>query len=539
MFNFGSGGSMSRAFKLTFVLAIAAVVSFCGMGYELLVIRLLSGVSGDSVFSQSATAGCFLLALGFGAFLYGRWIRSFSWLILIRVETALSIIAVVSLPIISMMSIYVTSKPRLILYSQLITFVIGTLSGFELPALMDAAKGLTNRWFGSVLAANYFGALAASIAIPLWLLPMSGIYFCGWSLALLSSMVACGVFFRRASFKPQIFWAPLALSIFLPSYAARYQGQFEQFYLKSFYYAAPASFTLQNLRSTLLTHQSLPTVRRFSTPYQDIDIVKDDFRIFGYDSSENFHLFIDQHKQFGSVTETIYHDTIIHGGINLAAHVPEEILIIGGGDGLMVRELLKYPEVKAITLVELDPEMIHLAKDYAPLRQLNADSLRSTKVKIEIADGFTYMRDQSKTFDAIFIDLPHPISTDLSRLYSFEFYSFVIRRLKPHGFMILDFPFDGIVKSSPPGSNNREAARHVYSAIQQAGFSSNAVFGSWETFLIARAEPSQFHFDYETLSPHVKDASVFNLTLMNLHEPVVTPNTIFKPITLKPANGGS
>jgi hypothetical protein len=105
--------------------------------------------------------------------------------------------------------------------------------------------------------------------------------------------------------------------------------------------------------------------------------------------------------------------------------------------------------------------------------------------------------------------------------------------------MILDFPFDGIVKSSPPGSNNREAARHVYSAIQQAGFSSNAVFGSWETFLIARAEPSQFHFDYETLSPHVKDASVFNLTLMNLHEPVVTPNTIFKPITLKPANGGS
>ncbi len=530
---------MSRVFKFAFVLIVATLVSFCGMGYELLIIRLLSSVSGDSVLSQSLTAGCFLLALGFGAYLYGQWVRVFSWRVLIRIEVALSLLAIVALPMIAMTSIYVTSHTRLIVYAQMMTILIGTLSGFELPALMDAAKPLSRRWFGSVLAANYVGALFASLILPMWMMPSLGLYFSGWVLALLSSLVACSLFFRSFDLRPRPIWVGLLASIVLPPIATSHQRDFEQFYLKSYYYVAPASFTWENLKATLRTHRTLPVVQRVSTPYQDIDIVKDDFSVFGLDRSDGFHLFIDQHKQFGSSTERIYHDTIIHGGINLAGRVPERVLIIGGGDGLMARELFKYPAVKAITLVELDPEMIRLATTYAPLRDLNQRVFENKRLKVEIADGFTWLRDARETYDAIFVDLPHPISTDLSRLYSTEFYTFVRRRLNPRGVMILDFPFDGIVKSSAPGTTNRETARAVYSAMSAAGFQSNAVFGSWETFVIARAEPSDFDFNYETLSPHVSDESAFNLTMMRLSEPAVAPNTIFKPVTLKATNGGS
>ena len=530
---------MSRASSLIFIFVVTLAVAFCGIGYELLIIRLLTSLSGDSVLSQSLTAGCFLLALGIGAFLYGKWRRSFSWEFLIWIEISITFIAIFALPIIGVVSIYVHSPTKLVIGAQSITLILGTLCGFELPALMEAAKPWTRKWFGGVLAANYIGALAGAIVVPLILLPFAGLYLSAWILSLISAATAVVIFIRQARFKPRWIWIPLFTALFFPGLATRYQDAFEQFYLKSYYYVAPGEFSLKNLRETLRDHAYLPRVQRFSTPYQDIDIVKDDLRFFGFETSDNFHLFIDQHKQFGSSTESIYHDTIVHGSLNLARSVPGDVLIIGGGDGLMVREFLKYPEVKSITLVELDPEMIRLAKDYLPLMNLNQNSLSSPKVHVELADGFTWLRDTHRQFDAIFVDLPHPVSTDLSRLYSYEFYHFVRRRLSAKGFLVFDFPVDGILKSSPPGTNNRRALIATLKAIDSAGFKSVAAFGSWESFLIAKSEPFEFKFDYDLLSAHVGDSSIFNLTLRKPIETTGEANSIFKPVVLKPVGGGS
>ncbi|RYZ91339.1 MAG: hypothetical protein EOP06_06990, partial [Proteobacteria bacterium] len=260
----------------------------------------------------------------------------------------------------------------------------------------------------------------------------------------------------------------------------------------------------------------------------------DDMELFGGHRENTFHLFIDQKNQFGTNTERIYHDTIVHGSINLAKSVPEHVLIIGGGDGLMVRELLKYPEIKSIKLIELDPAMIDLAKNYKPLRDINGRSLEDKRVTVVTADGFSYLQRSRESFDAIFIDLPHPLSIDLSRLYSVEFYSFVKARLKLSGFMVYDYPFDALLKGADPNHQDELVTKTILAATTKAGFQSYKAFGSWESFLIATPIQRTFEFDYEAIDKHVADISVFNLMTLRLPDASQTePNSIFRPNIIK------
>ncbi|RYZ73010.1 MAG: hypothetical protein EOP05_10435, partial [Proteobacteria bacterium] len=254
----------------------------------------------------------------------------------------------------------------------------------------------------------------------------------------------------------------------------------------------------------------------------------------GGQNTNGFHLFIDQRNQFGSDTERIYHDTMIHGAINLAKNIPEKVLIIGGGDGLLVRELLKYPEVKSITLIELDPKMIDLANTYKPLTDINGHSLKDPRVHVEVADGFSWLRKNRQIFDSIIIDLPHPVSVDLSRLYSIEFYKFVRARLSDTGYMVFDFPFDGLLKTAQGKPGNLKTIASILSAVTSAGFGSYRGFGTWESFLIATPEKKTLDFDYPTLDPRIANISAFNMTELTLPELQQTaPNSIFKPVVLK------
>jgi spermidine synthase len=108
-----------------------------------------------------------------------------------------------------------------------------------------------------------------------------------------------------------------------------------------------------------------------NTPYQRIVVTrwKDDLR-----------LHLNNNLQFSSRDEYRYHEALVHPGLSTLP-AARRVLVLGGGDGLAVREILKYPQIESVTLVDLDPAMTRLFASAPPLRKLNQDALHSPKVR--------------------------------------------------------------------------------------------------------------------------------------------------------------
>ena len=162
------------------------------------------------------------------------------------------------------------------------------------------------------------------------------------------------------------------------------------------------------------------------TPYQKLIITK---------NKEDVRLFIDGNVQFSTIDEYRYHEPLIHIPMNLVNH-RENVLILGGGDGLAAREILKYSDVKNITVVDLDKEMTDLAVKNKVMAELNEGSFTNPKVKILNEDAFKFLENAREYFDVIIIDLPDPNNSALARLYSKEFYKVVKQKLARDGVVV-------------------------------------------------------------------------------------------------------
>ena len=149
-----------------------------------------------------------------------------------------------------------------------------------------------------------------------------------------------------------------------------------------------------------------------TSPYQHLVITrwKDDLR-----------LFLNNNLQFSSRDEYRYHEALVHPGL---ATLPgaRRILVLGGGDGLAVREILKYPQIEAVTLVDLDPAMTELFSTATPLRKLNGDALLSPKVRVINEDALKWLEDNDDFFDFVVVDFPDPSNFAVGKLYSAAFY---------------------------------------------------------------------------------------------------------------------
>ena len=108
-----------------------------------------------------------------------------------------------------------------------------------------------------------------------------------------------------------------------------------------------------------------------------------------------------------------------------AGPAPKTVLVLGGGDGLAVREILKYDSVERIDLVDIDPEMTRLGREFPPLVELNQGSMESEKLNIHHADAFVFIREAPVKYDRVIIDFPDPHNEAISKLYSTEFYALV------------------------------------------------------------------------------------------------------------------
>ena len=149
---------------------------------------------------------------------------------------------------------------------------------------------------------------------------------------------------------------------------------------------------------------------------------------------DDLRLYLNGHLQFSSVDEYRYHEALVHPAMSLAER-RSQVLILGGGDGLAAREVLKYDEVERIDVVDLDPEVTGLFRDHVTLSQLNGGALRDPRVRIHNVDAMRYLDETDRFYDVILMDLPDPSDAGLGKLYSRPFFRLCRRRLAAGGML--------------------------------------------------------------------------------------------------------
>ena len=149
----------------------------------------------------------------------------------------------------------------------------------------------------------------------------------------------------------------------------------------------------------------------------------------------NYWLYLNGYQQISSLDEHFYHEPFIHPAIGISLN-PKKVLILGGGDGCAAREVLKYNNIKSITLVDIDPSITNLSKNHKILTKINGDALNNAKVKVINRDAFRYIEDTREYYDIIIIDFPDPRSIELSRLFSYEFYKICYQHLNKDGILV-------------------------------------------------------------------------------------------------------
>ncbi|MBT3356384.1 hypothetical protein HN784_01375 [bacterium] len=455
----GKKKNLNRIYVLTFV------VAFCSIVYQLLLAHTISLIAGNAIIWYSITIGVFLGSLGLGAILSGKVRQENVIKKLFLVELSLALfggLAVCLMHFVQIIDMYFLAHGSakmafffILLGSQAIVFVIGFLSGFELPMLMKIAnkysseKKVTNR----VLGVDYFGSLLGAVLFPLFLISTLKIIAVGFLVAIINMLAAIyigKVFLQQQKNKN----GNLAIGFFLIGFLSLgvlFSGEIEKYFTKKYYYYPQALYDFKSILSLL---ENAPEIETYRSAYQKIDIIDGqsfsaanivmdaytDKLLYEPEFPLGKELYLNGDWQFNSGTEEIYHEYFAHVPILATDMVPKNVLILGGGDGMLTRELLKYKEIEKIIQIDIDSEMIRLSKEHSLLLSMNKGAFFNNRVDLRVGDAYTFVRNSEDKFDAIYMDFPMPVDYNTSRLYSREFYSFVRNRLNDDGFIVLDAP---------------------------------------------------------------------------------------------------
>lgn len=436
------------------LLASVLLIAACGLIYELVAGTLASYLLGDSITQFSTVIGTYLFAMGVGSGL-SRFITRGLATRFIVIELMVGLVGGFSSAIL-FLSFAFTDAFRIVLY--VLVFVTGVLVGLEIPLLM---RILRDRFefkdvVAHVLTFDYLGALGASLLFPIVLVPRLG-------------LVRSALFFGVVN----VLVAAWTTTLLKPPGVAR-----------RLLHAACVAVLVVLGAGMVLADKVLEIgegniyadeiILSRTTPYQRIVLTawKDDLR-----------LFLNNNLQFSSRDEYRYHEALVHPVLASRPGV-RRVLVLGGGDGLAVREVLRYPQVTSITLVDLDPEMTRLFSTHPELLRLNHGSLRDPRVHVVNADAFTWLDQTNGHFDAAIVDFPDPSTFALGKLYTTTFYGLLARRLAP------DAPF--VVQSTSP-LFARRSYWCIVSTIEQTGLIATPYhvyvpsFGEWGFVVGSRA----------------------------------------------------
>lgn len=383
------------------------VVATCGILYELLIGTVSSYFLGSSIQQFSITIGLFLFFMGVGSFI-SRYVRAGALLpTFIAIELAIGFAGGLSAILLHAAFSFTESYPLL---SGALIGVIAGLIGLEIPLVMRIiqTRSTVADAVADVFSFDYVGALLASLAFPLVMLPHLGIMRTSLLVgeANLAIALVNVLYFRRTLRRPARLVVP---GLFLMA-------------------ALGAGFALADrigsrFEETLYEDQ---IVFSRQTAYQRLVLTK---------WKSDFRLYINGNLQFSSRDEKRYHEPLVHVPM-LLARDRRTVLVLGGGDGLALREILRYADVARVDLVDLDPAMTALARDNRFLRTLNRASFADPRVTVHTRDAFSFVQESNTAYSVVIIDLPDPNDTGLGKLYSREFYAFVAKRLRPGGIVI-------------------------------------------------------------------------------------------------------
>ncbi len=453
------------------------VVASCGLAYELIAGALASYLLGDSVLQFSSIIGAYLCAMGVGSHL-SRYVKDRVAERFVDIEILVGLIGGSAATLLFIAFAW-SAAFRALLYA--LVGLLGVLVGMEIPfvmRLLNERKAEFSNLVANVLTFDYLGALAVSLLFPLLLAPRLGLMKTGFLFGLMNvgvALMTTYVFRKEPGFAARGRWlrggAALLLLLVGLQASETLSGWVEKgIYADEVIYAA-------------------------STPYQRIVVTrwKDDLR-----------LWLNGNLQFSSRDEHRYHEALVHPGL---ASLPwaKRVLILGGGDGMAAREVLKYPNVESVTLVDLDRGMTELFSSAAELVQLNQGALGNSRLRVINDDAAKWLEQSEELFDFAVVDFPDPSNYSLGKLYSVSFYKLLKKHLAESGL--------AVIQSTSP-YNGRRAFWSVNASLVEAGWRTwpyHALvpsFGEWGFILAGRTyrPPEKIPVATRFLTPQVLDS---------------------------------
>jgi spermidine synthase len=398
-------------FNLTPSLALKIalfVTGMCGIVAEYILSTLATYFIGDSVFQWTMVLSMMLFSMGLGS----RLSRNFnSHLVEIFVATELLLAFFTShAGTLTYLFMGFIHHIEWVIYPC--SIAIGLLIGIEIPIatrINERYEALRTNIAG-MMEKDYYGSLLGGVFFAFVGLPYLGLTYTPFALGFLNFAVAVLLWWYLGNLI-EMRWKWVFHGSLVTVFA---------FWLGGVLLAEPIVFWSEQQR------YKERVIFSKQTKYQKITITQ---------WKDDYWLFLNASKQLCTFDEWLYHEPLVHPVMHLAPQV-QDVLVLGAGDGCAIREILKYPQVRKVVLVDIDPEMTKIGKEHAVFRDLNKDAMHNPKVQIINQDAFTYLERTAELFDVIMADFPDPLSVEVNRLYSAEFYRLCYRQLRSHGAII-------------------------------------------------------------------------------------------------------
>ncbi|MBL7542425.1 MAG: hypothetical protein JNL11_01345 [Bdellovibrionaceae bacterium] len=441
------------SFILIFIFAASALV------YEMVLASTLVFLFGDSIFYFSLTIAFFILFMGLGSSV-STWLSARPMPALFTAELVTSLVGGLS----SLLVLWVAAETKdgfvTWIVSLLLTFLIGFAAGVEIPLLYKLTQKDSFSKFGTFLMYDYLGALCGAVLFSIVLLPRLDLIGSAVLVGAVNIFVLLVFVFRyRELFSKSIIWLgsvilSLALNVVIFSQHNQLQAKIDD----KIFQLSPRTQTLYSFRT------SYQKVMISLTPSEDIE-QQHRQKVIAQSSvppttpwiSVYLNNFTQSFAPLGADTD-FYHHAFVHPAMVLADE-RKRVLVLGGGDGLPGKEIIKYPEVENIVTVDLDEQWVTFAKNNEDMRRHNFDSLGDPRVQLVINDAFQWVRMSKQIFDVIFVDFPEGVDFPLARSYSLQF-------LKDLKRIISD---DGVISFQTDSFNNA-LYWSVVKTLQEAGF---------------------------------------------------------------------
>lgn len=381
------------------------IAGLCSIIYELLISATATYFLGDGVRQFSILIGVYLFSMGIGAYL-SKFFKEKSLEFFIKLEILLGFIGGLSVPFLYFAFIYIHPSSLQILCLSLM-FVIGLMTGMEVPLLTFVTnKDEFEDNLSNILSVDYLGGLIATLLFPFILLPFIGLFYSSVLFGIVN--ICLGLFtyyslYKKRNFKI-IFYAYFLL--FLLFTLAFYSSNLLKVWEEKIY--------------------KNPIITNIQTPHQKIVITKNE---------NDIRLFLNRAIQFSSKDEYRYHEMLVHIPVTIHNEV-ESVLVLGGGENLVTRELLKHRKINHIDVIDIDSTMFYLSKNNFHLKKINQNAALNPIVNLIVDDAFVFLKNNFKKYDLIISDLPDPSNDALSRLYSKQFFYLVQNGLKDNGIFV-------------------------------------------------------------------------------------------------------